>query len=237
MSTIGIYDSGIGGLTTLARILDSFAGNDILYLADDLNHPLGNKSENQIKTAVQSATKFLRDRCDVIVLACNTASSAADGDADIIKLLPPTDFDDHAPTLLLATEATLEALRAENIPYLKTAHTPKLASMIEEEAERTYARGQLTFDATLPYLTKILTPFKGVERVVLGCSHYPLCRSQIKATLGDVKFYDGNDRVIEALSHKVSASYVRPTKINFAFTGKPQYKKYHSLTRYLLNCH
>ncbi len=232
MSIIGVYDSGIGGLTTAAQILTQFSGNEIRYLADNLNHPLGNRTREQIISCVMPAIAYLKRSCDVVVVACNTASSAIPDDIDVVKLLPPTDFDDGIPTLLMATEGTLAALRnmgalSEN--NIAIAHTPKLATLIEQCADG------MDFDKTLPYLKRQLTTFRGVKRVVLGCSHYLYCKRQLRDILGDVDFADGNDIVLQKLGERISPSAQNTNKIGFMFTGEAQCKKYRSLIKKLIN--
>ena len=88
MATIGVYDSGIGGLTTLKHLIQRFTGNDFYYLADNANLPFGSKSTEELTTIVNAGIAKLRKHADMIVLACNTASSLTQDD-DVYKLLPP----------------------------------------------------------------------------------------------------------------------------------------------------
>lgn len=88
MATIGVYDSGIGGLTTLKHLIQRFTGNDFYYLADNANLPFGSKSTEELTTVVNAGIAKLRKHADMIVLACNTASSLTQ-DGDVYKLLPP----------------------------------------------------------------------------------------------------------------------------------------------------
>ncbi len=88
MATIGVYDSGIGGLTTLKHLIQRFTGNDFYYLADNANLPFGSKSTEELTTVVNAGISKLRKHADIIVLACNTASSLTQ-DGDVYKLLPP----------------------------------------------------------------------------------------------------------------------------------------------------
>ena len=75
MATIGVYDSGIGGLTTLKLLTENFGGNDFLYFADNLAHPFGTKNERELENIVNSGVEKLKNKCDLVVLACNTAST------------------------------------------------------------------------------------------------------------------------------------------------------------------
>ena len=107
MATIGLYDSGIGGLTTLKVLLEKFKGNDFFYLADNASHPFGTKRAKDLEEIVSSAVATLKSNCDYPVLACNTASSIYK-DNDAIKLLPPLPPKnaDLNKWLLMATDLT-----------------------------------------------------------------------------------------------------------------------------------
>ena len=106
MATIGVYDSGIGGLTTLKLLTENFGGNDFLYFADNLAHPFGTKNERELENIVNSGVEKLKNKCDLFVLACNTASTIYKQN-DAIKLLPQIP-NDTKNCLLLATEFTIE---------------------------------------------------------------------------------------------------------------------------------
>ncbi len=223
MATIGVYDSGIGGLTTLKILLEKFSGNDFLYLADNAAHPFGTKDKRQLEDIANTAIAKLKNNTDFVVLACNTASSIYD-EQDVFKLLPPI-HEANENALLVATDLTIES--AKILPE-HVAETSELASMIEVQASIQSKKGNLDMRALLPYLAQRLFKFKGVKKVVLGCSHYPYCKAQISKILGDVSYFDGNDELTKSL-----AKYVYPlknqSKIDFAFTGANEEKKYRKI--------
>lgn len=234
MSVIGIYDSGIGGLTSAKIILDRFVGNDVYYLADNLNHPFGTKDEDALKEIVHNGIKRLRAHCEIVVLACNTASSITE-DKDVIKLLPPVGMyeDEASDTLVMATVRTLSKL---NIPSdYKIADTADLATLTEIQASLNYLKNSLSMEELIPYLAPRLHPFKGVKRVILGCSHYLYCKEQIKKCLGDVTFVDGNENMCAELANYVVRKPDFPSKIDFAFTSANEKKKYESILKILMN--
>jgi len=228
MATIGIYDSGIGGLTTVKKILDKFCGNEIFYFSDNLHHPFGNTPPSKLKEVVEGGIRFLRERSDIIVLACNTASSITD-EKDVVKLLPPLcDFEDEAEsTLVMATAGTLLALKPEKF---KTADTPELATLVEETA----AANGIDMTALGGYLSEKIAQFKGVKNVILGCSHYAYCEKEIGKILGSVNFADGNDKLCAELAKKITP-LPRASKITFAFSAGDEKEKYSSLLRLLMN--
>lgn len=223
MSTIGVYDSGIGGLTTLACLLDEFSGNEFYYYADNAHHPFGNKEEKELEQIVDNAINKMRKRCDLIVLACNTASIICD-ENDVFKLLPPIENIDET-TLLMATDKTIEHINNDKI---KSAKTSSLASQIEIQASLSYRKNTLDMSALYTYLRIRLYKFKGVKRVILGCSHYPYCKNEIRKILGEVEFVDGNEKLITNLK-KYCQKQDEKSKILFDFSSQNEEKKYRKI--------
>ncbi len=232
MATIGVYDSGIGGLTTLKILLEKFGGNDFFYLADNASHPFGTKTEKELEKVVASGIQKLKNHSDVVVIACNTASTIHK-ENDAIKLLPkmPSASGANADnTLLLATDFTAKHQKLFNL----VADTNELASLVEVQAAIGCKRGDLNMSATLPYLAERLFKFKGVENVVLGCSHYPYLKKEISKILGDVRFFDGNDALLKSLEKQVKKEK-KSSEITFAFTGGNEEKKYRKILQLLQN--
>lgn len=234
MATIGIYDSGIGGLTTAKVVLDRFVGNDIYYLADNRNHPFGNTDEDKLKEIVANGIKKVRAHADIVVLACNTASSVTD-DKDVIKLLPPVDkcADIAEDTLIMATARTLSKLK--DIDNFKVADTSELATMVEIHASLNSVKGHLNMDELLPYFEERIARFKGIKNVILGCSHYLYCKEQISSVLGEINYFDGNENLCEQLQQNITAYTDKPSKIAFDFTLQNDEKKYRKILQILIN--
>ena len=234
MAVIGVYDSGIGGLTSAKIILERFGGNDVYYLADNLNHPFGTKSEDDLKDIVFNGIKRVRAHSDITVIACNTASSITD-DKDVIKLLPPVEqySDSATETLLMATVRTLGKM--QNLQNYNVSDTAELATLIEVQAGLNYHKNSLDMGELLPYLAPRLHQFKGVKRVILGCSHYLYCKQQITKCLGNVEFADGNENLCSSLAGLVSAKENAISKITFDFTSLNETKKYNAILKLLIN--
>lgn len=202
MTTIGVYDSGIGGLTTLKILPEKFGESRFYYLSDNANHPFGNKKQSDMEEIVYNGVRKLKCHCDIPVLACNTASTAYN-DKNVFLLLPPTDripTQERQNTLLMATPNTLKRIPDADF---KRADTEELASLIEIQAAISARNGNLDMQNTLLYLAKKVFPFKGVKNVILGCSHYPYCKKQITKILGDVKYFDGNKELCDQLSQYI----------------------------------
>ncbi len=241
--TIGVYDSGLGGLTALARILDRFVGDPVYFLADNAHSPFGNAEESELRKIVDEGIKRLRQNADVAIVACNTASTLRLGDG-IFPLLPPVSRSNcrdvtetsEKDILLMATEGTLSRLDVnENI---KIAHTPELAESIEKTVHANFACGKtelLDFDILIDYISEKLKPFRGVKRVILGCSHYPYVKKQIREVLGDVRFDDGCDALLSSLEGTLAFKPELPSSITFDFTGKDETELYGEVLRELMN--
>ena len=175
-SPIGIFDSGIGGVTVLREIINLLPNEKFIYFSDSKNNPYGDKQDYEIKTRCDEITKFLLEKsCKLIVIACNTASARAVKylrekykDLPIIAIEPAYkmvyDYAYEKTTLVMATKGTIESEKF-NLLYhkynnYKTYILPcvGLADIIEEGNKEKLDK----------YLNKNLGLYKGkVENVVL----------------------------------------------------------------------
>lgn len=201
---IGVFDSGIGGVTVLKEIIKVLPNEDYIYYSDSINNPYGEKTEDEIiKICNNIVDFFINKNCKIIVIACNTASAIAIdrlrkeypdiffvGIEPAYKMVYDTNKD--KPTLIMATKGTIQSEKF-NVLY-KNYNNQKtylltcsgLADIIEDGNEKIIEK----------YLKDNLGKYKGcVENVVLGCTHYPLIKEKIKNVLGDVTFFDGSYRL------------------------------------------
>ncbi len=224
MSTIGVYDSGIGGLFTLAKLRAAIPHTDFYYLADNLNMPFGLKCEDELRDIVGRALKRLEKNADCSVLACNTASVTTRG-SGVFRLMPRLDGLDEKSTLVMGTPLTLSRLEAEKKGF-KCAHTAELASLVEIHASLKYkSRRPIVIDELVPYLENALPSAAGITRVAVGCSHYIYLENIIKTLLPTAVCDDGNDTLVAEVKSSFT-SRVGSGKITFAFTGANESKKY-----------
>ena len=241
MTKIAVLDSGTGGLTTLTLLIQTFPFCDFYYLADNAHMPYGNRSSDELQDIVKSLIGKLKAHGDICVLACNTASQIAE-DEDVFKLTPSTT--PQGDSLVLATPATISAIKAKEEfkdNRYRFAHTPELASLIETCLCVGARKNCLNMRDALPYLAHRLKEFKGVENVVLGCSHYLYVKDEIKRILGAVKFFDGNENLIEALRKELleeTKRYERNKEIclprvSFDFTADDESIKYDKILNLL----
>lgn len=206
---IGIFDSGIGGVTVLKKILKLLPNYQYIYYSDSINNPYGDKSSQELETITKDIVKFLIDKgCKIIVIACNTASAVCkdflrkEFNIPIIAIEPALkQVINNSPkgnTLVMATKGTIESEK-----FLELYHKyynknmiiksfPGLADLIEKDKK----------DDIKLYLKDNLQ-YKNIDNVVLGCTHYPLIKKEIIDVLGNVNFYDGSVGVSKRLKQVI----------------------------------
>ena len=197
---IGIFDSGIGGVTVLREILKVLPNENYIYYSDSKNNPYGDKSDDQIHELCENIVNlFIEQKCKAIVIACNTASAKSAqylrqkyADIPFIAIEPAYkmvyDYAYSESTLVLATKGTIESEKFNLLYHTydnhKTILLPcvGLADIIEEGNREKIKK----------YLKEHLELFRGkVKNVVLGCTHYPLIQDEIQEVLGEVTFFNG----------------------------------------------
>jgi glutamate racemase len=195
MSTIGVFDSGFGGLTVLRALLPQLPGARFLYVGDTARLPYGAKSQATIARYAVESARFLEDQgSEHLVIACNTATALALDDIRAAVRIPVTGVIEpvvamssqtfpSADTLILATAATVEShayrdhcLRAGLHPTEKAC--PLLVPLIEEG----WIDHAVTRDVLRIYLSEALAQCSP-RLVILGCTHYPLIAPLVKETL------------------------------------------------------
>lgn len=194
---IGIFDSGIGGLTVTAAIRQALPGERLLYFGDNLHIPYGDRSLREVRGFSAAITRaLLAEGCKLIVIACNTASAAAL--VQLREAYPMTPFVGMEPAIkpaversrtgvvgVIATSATFQGELfasvkerfAQNVTVLEQP-CPGLVQAIE--------LGEVTSPATEEMLRAWLEPMlaKGMDALVLACTHYPLVRPLIERICG-----------------------------------------------------
>ncbi len=194
---IGIFDSGLGGLTVVRSIMEQLTGYDILYFGDTARTPYGTKSrETVIRYAHQNTDFLLENGANIIIIACNTASSVAT-DSIIEKYNVPI-FEVISPAVALAmktskkprtgvigTRATINSgiyekkIKEQNLNARVYSYPcPLLVPLVEE--------GWLKKPETRMIVKKYLLPLKTrqIDSLILGCTHYPLLKKIIQQKIG-----------------------------------------------------
>lgn len=205
---IGVFDSGYGGLTVFKPLIEKFTECDFLYLGDNARAPYGSRSEEEIFEFTNQAVDWLFEQgCELIIIACNTASSQAL--RKIQKSLPGSKYSSRrvlgvlVPVAeavaktnpkeigILATEATINSKSYEREIYKLTPDikiisqaAPLLVPLIEE--------GKINNPETKKVLKKYLEIFKKehINNIVLGCTHYPFIKHLILKEMPEAKIFD-----------------------------------------------
>ncbi len=233
MTTIGVYDSGIGGLTTAVKLRKALGGYDFFFYADNVSMPFGAKSRSEIFNTVTESMKILRDNSDIQVIACNTASTVVSPSGTFL-LAPQTAGLDPEKTLILATPPTLNALKA-NEKFFNTADTASLATLVEIQASLRYkSRSDLDMKALIEYLDFRLKDFSNITNIVLGCSHYIYVKNLVSYLFPDAVINDGNDALAAEIASKIPHKDGRG-KMTFKFSGTNESAKYKWIVEKLEN--
>jgi glutamate racemase len=194
---IGVFDSGVGGLSVLREIRRQLPHENLIFLGDQTHVPYGPRPLQQVRDFSETITRFLLSQgAKLIVVACNTASAAAL--YHLRKTFPKTPFVGMEPAVkpaaeqtqsgvvgVLATPATFQgALYASVVERFANGVAvlqdtcPGLVGQIE--------KGELDSPATRTILESALNPMleKGIDRVVMGCTHYPFVIPLIQEVVG-----------------------------------------------------
>jgi glutamate racemase len=194
---IGIFDSGVGGLTVVRAILEQIPGYDVVYFGDTAHSPYGTKSaETVIGYTIKNIEFLLSQGARIIVIACNTASSVAT--AEVLERFSVPIFEVITPAVeralqisrnfnfgVIGTRATVrsgiyEKKIIKNHPQARvySVACPLLVPLVEE--------GWLSKPETAMIVRKYLRPLKirQIDTLILGCTHYPLLKKVIQRKIG-----------------------------------------------------
>jgi glutamate racemase len=201
---IGVFDSGVGGLTVVQRLLEVLPAEDLLYLGDTARHPYGTKSASTVTAYAVENTAFLVEQgAKLVVVACNSASAVAletlrsRFDVPIVGVIEPGARAAVAATRnrkvgVIGTEATIasgsytRALRALDAGLeLYTRACPLFVPLAEEG----WVANEVARAAAAVYLASLRQ--SRIDTLILGCTHYPLLAETIGGALGpEVRLVD-----------------------------------------------
>lgn len=211
---IGVFDSGLGGIFIARAIRDALPAYDYLYLGDTLHLPYGKRSDEVIYDLSEKAMRYLFESgCDLIIMACNTASAAALRKLQqgflareyptrrILGVVVPTlevAIEQGAEKIgLLATQRTvtsniydLELKKINPKVELISVASPLLVPLIED-------RGEKYLDVVLE---DYCAPMKDVQSVILGCTHYVALKERLKKILPQAALISQDDIIPEKLA-------------------------------------
>jgi len=204
--TIGVFDSGFGGLTVLRALLPLIPGARYIYLGDTARLPYGSKSRETIARYAVSSARFLHEQgAELLVIACNTATALALEDIQQALPIPvigvvqpgaqaalaaskkpaplhPSNEVHHV--LVLATAATVQShAYAHALDALGLEASEKACPLLVPLVEEDWTNHHVTDEVLKIYLTEALTAAPATKTLLLGCTHYPLIEPAIRRTL------------------------------------------------------
>ncbi|MEK6730804.1 MAG: glutamate racemase [Pseudomonadota bacterium] len=210
---IGIFDSGIGGLTVAKTVIERLPHENVIYFGDTAHFPYGDKSKSAIQECTQHVVDKLLDHdCKVILIACNSASAAAydflkqhiNDRAYLINIIDPilqsiAQTHAHKKIGLIGTRQTIgsnvygQKLRALNSDIqLQSLATPLLVSAIETMLHNK----KVIHEIIKEYFSNAI--LSDIDALILGCTHYPAIEKNI------IEFYEGQTEIINP-SHAAAA--------------------------------
>lgn len=219
---VGVFDSGVGGLSVLREIRALLANEDLLYVADSAHIPYGEKPPAFVRARAIALTQFLLDHdAKAIVVACNTATAIAIAPlrarfaVPIVGMEPavkPAATQTRARSIgVLATSSTLTSEKFAGLLARFAGdvevHMQPCPSLVEQ-----VERGDLTGDATREQVKKYVVPLidRGVDTLVLGCTHYPFLHALIADVAGPgVQIIDPNPAVARELRRQLDRDHLR----------------------------
>ena len=186
---IGVFDSGVGGLTVAREIMRQIPNERIIYFGDTARVPYGSKSQKTVTRYSEQIVRFLKTfQVKTIVVACNTASAYAldtlekDIDIPIVGVVKPgaktaVDVTRNGRIGVIATEATISSQMYTK--YITNLNPAVFVPLVEEGLWE----DPVTDEIVRRYLTELIDI--DIDTLILGCTHYPLIRSTLRRIIGD----------------------------------------------------
>lgn len=213
---IGMFDSGIGGLTVLKELRKLLPNENYIYYADSKNNPYGEKSDSELMDIVTNIVDFLISKdVKIIVIACNTATTRCIN--RLRKMYPDMIFVGTEPaikvacdknyknTLVMATPGTIKSERTHELVKLNKKRDQKITLLPCKGLADAIESGNK--DNINKVLHKLLDKYvdEDIDSIVLGCTHYPHAKKNIKELFPKVKLIDGNKGVSKQVKRQLES--------------------------------
>ncbi len=260
MMKIGMFDSGVGGLTVLKSVRDAYENVDIVYLGDTARVPYGIKSkETIINYAKESASFLMSQNVDMILIACNSVSANA---MEVLQEM----FDIPIVGVIEAgVEAALKSSKTKQVGIIGTSATinsNKYQERLEAFNIKTYAKACPLFvpiveeklintdisKRVVEFYLKEFKDLKDVDTIILGCTHYPLLEKDIKEFLPHINLVSSSDAIVSYIKDIIKNEGNATTELYFTdisdntaklveyIMGQKYELKYISVESLSLNC-
>jgi glutamate racemase len=232
---IGIFDSGIGGMTVASAVTKLLPQENTIYFGDTAHLPYGDKSTAAIQAySIKICNMLLQQNCKLILIACNSASAAAyelvreyvGSKAKVLNVIDPVvdyvkeHYEGKTIGLIGTKQTVLSNVYKKKVDaldrniHLKSLATPLLAPMIEEG----FFDNNISESVIANYLSD--SSLDGIEALILGCTHYPLIKTQIRKFYGEaIETLDTSEIVARSLKAWLEQHYL----INEKGEGKRQF--------------
>lgn len=238
---IGVFDSGLGGLTVVKAVLENLPYENIIYLGDSLNVPYGDKTSGQITEFAFNNTKFLIEKgVKAIAIACNTADATSRReilqcfDLPVVGVVSPASekaarLTKNKKVGVIATATAVKSGAYERAvrSFLSDCEVfsnaaPALVPLIE--AGKIHKSDIETADALRMYITPLAN--KGIDTLILGCTHYPLVLDIVKELFPEINIVCSGTSSLGALYDKLKAENMLNTsgkkgEVRYYVTGEP----------------
>ncbi len=241
---IGVFDSGLGGLTVLKALTHSVPNADYIYFGDTARLPYGSKSaETVTRYAVEAAQHLQQQGAEMLVVACNTATALslnaiiAGLDIPVVGVIEPGAQAAAASTqtkkaVVIGTEATVashayqKALHSRGLEALEKA-CPLFVPLVEEG----WMEHTVTEQVARIYLGEAFNgDFSDADVLVLGCTHYPLLKSVLRrVTPPHVAIVDSAESTARVVAEKLGGHADSPTKPGMRFLATDSVEKFRRL--------
>lgn len=228
---IGVFDSGLGGLTVARAIIDKLPDEEIIYLGDTANTPYGPRPIAEVRAlTIDLLDALVQQGVKMLVVACNTATAAALSDAHerywirqgipVVEVISPAASEAAVSTRngrigVIGTEATvdsgayLRALAAVPGVTVQQQACPQFVDFVE----RGVTTGQELMETTETYLHPLRE--SGVDTVILGCTHYPLLTGPVSLVMGP------NVRLVASSEATANAVYSKLVELDMLHEPRP----------------
>ena len=213
---IGMFDSGIGGLTVLKELRKLLPNENYIYYADSKNNPYGEKSDEELMSIVTGIVDFLISKeVKIIVIACNTATTRCIN--RLRKMYPSMIFVGTEPaikvacdknfknTLVMATPGTIKSERTHELVKLNKRKDQNITLLPCKGLADAIESGNK--DSVNKVLHKLLDKYtnQNIDSIVLGCTHYPHAKKNIKEIFPNAKLIDGNKGVSKQVKRQLES--------------------------------
>lgn len=221
MDPIGVFDSGVGGLSLLQCIREELPGEDIIYIADSRYAPYGDKSSGYIEKRSLAIAEFLVEQeAKAIVVACNTATAAAINKMRSIYSLPIVGMEPGVKPAISVTKsgvigilATTETISSEKFRVLTERFcndceiiTQACPGLVEKVEQISFADNE-TQKMVEKYVDALIS--RGVDTIVLGCTHYLFLTDIISKIAGeDINVIDTGKAVAKEVLRRLNESNI-----------------------------